>query len=191
MANLGVHKPLHHCPGGWVCAGCGFSPWCGHGWESLADLSALAGNPTGLLQNQLVSGNLCHHNTDKPHPCLSTALSRTPGFYLQIKIKYFKIQFGLFSDAGKPLTYQWVGVSSPGPDMDIGNAPWQKEWPHFNRLFPLSFKLNWDPIVSAAVAWNNVCLGKPGDGWLKKRKISFRYFIIQKTWSPMSFFQAH
>lgn len=46
----------------------------------------------------------------------------------------------------------------------------------------LIFKAEFCSKVSSAVAWNKVSLGKLGNCWLKKRKISFRYFLIQKTW---------
>jgi len=52
------------------------------------------------------------------------------------------------------------------------------------------FKAKFRPDVSDGVAWNNVCLGKPGNCWLKKRKISFRYFIIQKTWFSNELFPS-
>lgn len=135
---------------------------------------------------------------DKPHLCLSTALSRIPGFHF-----WKKEQVGVLVTPENPQCvskWKWVLQDQRGPWIPLSpniicymymkRALWQKWWPHCYRLLLLIFKAKFRSDVSDAMTWNNVCLRKLGNCWLKKRKISFRYFIIQKTWFSNELFPS-
>lgn len=81
-----------------------FPPPC---WEHHRSVAKQIGQRKSLpLQHTL--------QIDKPHLCLSTALSRIPGFHF-----WKKEQVGGFSDTRKPSMCQQVEVSPPGPAWSL------------------------------------------------------------------------